>query len=142
MSFLNKFKKDKLDTETKVKAEKKINEEKENQQPKVQPAKKNEGIKGKTASSYRFLVKPLVTEKAGNMSAEGKYVFEVNSFANKVEIKKAIRAVYNVNPVKINILNVSGKSVRYGRTQGKTKNWKKAVVTLKPGDKIEVYEGV
>ena len=61
---------------------------------------------------------------------------------NKVEVKKAIRTIYNVEPIKVNIANFSGKSVRYGRIKGKTKNWKKAIVTLKQGDKIEVYEGV
>jgi large subunit ribosomal protein L23 len=76
------------------------------------------------------------------MAQLGKYVFAVSPKANKVEIKKAIRTIYNVDPIKINILNLSGRSVRYGRTSGRTKNWKKAVITLKKGDKIEIYEGV
>jgi large subunit ribosomal protein L23 len=61
---------------------------------------------------------------------------------NKVEVKKAIRVIYKVDPVSVNIANFSGKKVRYGRRSGKTKDWKKAIVTLKSGDKIQVYEGV
>ncbi|OGY45565.1 MAG: 50S ribosomal protein L23 [Candidatus Buchananbacteria bacterium RIFCSPHIGHO2_02_FULL_38_8] len=88
------------------------------------------------------MIKPLVTEKAADLGALGKYVFAIDPKMNKIEVKKAIRSIYKVDPVQVNILNFSGKYVRYGRVWGKTKNWKKAVVTLKPGDKIEVYEGV
>ncbi len=99
-------------------------------------------LRGKTDLAYRILVKPLITEKASDIGSLNKYIFAVSPKTNKVEIKKAIRSVYNVDPIKINISNFSGKKVRYGRIQGVTKGWKKAVVTLKPGDKIEVYEGV
>ncbi len=99
-------------------------------------------IKGKSLQSYRVLVKPLVTEKAAQIGALSKYIFVVHPKLNKLEVRKAIRAVYGLDPIKVNILNVSGKSVRYGRVTGKTKDWKKAVITLKPGEKIEVYEGV
>lgn len=99
-------------------------------------------LKGKSSAAPRILIKPLVTEKAADLSSFSQYVFAVDSKANKIEVKKAIRAIYNVEPVKVNIVSVSGKKVRYGRLSGKTKNWKKAVVTLKPGDKIEIYEGV
>jgi len=99
-------------------------------------------IKGKTNQSYQILVKPLVTERAAEIAALGKYVFMVNRAMNKVEVKKAIRSVYNVEPIKINMINVVGKKVRYGRSLGQRKDWKKAIVTLKPGDKIEIYEGV
>jgi len=109
---------------------------------KIAVKKSDQVIKGLTKQAYRVLVKPLVTEKASSLSAAGKYLFVVNPKMNKVEIKKAVRAIYKVEPIKINIANFSGKSVRYGRTAGKTKDWKKAVVTLKPGDKIEIYEGV
>ena len=114
------------------------------QQEKVsaKPASKSEEIKGKGLEAYRVLIKPLVTEKASSAGILNKYVFAINPRMNKVEVKKAVRAIYNVDPVKVNISNFSGKQVRYGRTSGQTKSWKKAVVTLKAGDKIEVYEGV
>jgi large subunit ribosomal protein L23 len=103
---------------------------------------KSDVIKGKTAQAYKVLVKPLVTEKASDLGVLNKYVFAIAVGMNKIEVKKAIRTIYKVEPVKINIANFKGKNVRYGRVKGKTKSWKKAVVTLKPGDKIEVYEGV
>jgi len=108
----------------------------------IKPEAKPGEIKGKTRQAYQVLIKPLVTEKAGDIGALGKYVFAINPGMNKVEVKKAIRTIYNVEPTKVNIANFSGKKVRYGRVKGKTKSWKKAIVTLKPGDKIEVYEGV
>ena len=103
---------------------------------------KTEGLKGKTNQAYQVLIKPLVTEKASELGILNKYVFAVNRRMNKIEIKKAVRSIYNVDPVSVNILNFSGKNVRFGRIKGKTKAWKKAVITLRPGDKIEIYEGV
>jgi len=99
-------------------------------------------IKGKTQVADRILIKPLVTEKAAEFSAVGKYIFVVNPKMNKIEVKKAVRQIYGVNPVRVNMTNVRGRQVRYGRVAGKTKSWKKAIVTLKAGDKIEIYEGV
>ena len=99
-------------------------------------------IKGKTTQAYRVLIKPLVTEKATDLGVLNKYIFAINPKMNKVEVKKAIRTVYKVEPIKVNISNFSGRKVRYGRVSGTTKSWKKAIVTLKEGDKIEVYEGV
>jgi len=156
MGFLDKFKKKSADEkilkdeagqkeekpkkidikESKVKTE-------ENDKKEVKKPGTSEGdIKGKTSQSYRILIKPLITEKAGDLGAINKYVFAVNPRMNKVEVKKAIRTIYKVEPVKISISNFSGKNVKYGRIRGKTKNWKKAIITLKEGDKIEVYEGV
>ena len=76
------------------------------------------------------------------MVSDNKYLFEVSPKANKVEIKKAVQAVYGVSPVKVNIINLSGKKIRYGKVRGKTKDKKKAIITLKQGETIEVYEGV
>jgi len=103
---------------------------------------KPENIKGKTVLAHRVIVKPLITEKAASLGEMNKYVFSVAPKMNKVEVKKAIRTIYKVDPVSINIANFKGKAVRHGRTSGTTRAWKKAIVTLKPGDKIEVYEGV
>jgi len=95
-----------------------------------------------TKNAYRVLIKPMVTEKGTILAAHNKYIFEVAKSANKIEIKKAIQMVYGVLPVKINIVNLGGKNVRYGKTHGITKDVKKAVVTLKKGESIQVYEGV
>jgi len=96
----------------------------------------------KASNAYKVLVKPLVTEKGAHFATEGKYLFEVSADTNKVEIKKAISDVYGVKPTDVNIMNVLGKAKRFGRIKGKRKDWKKAIVTLKKGETINVYEGV
>jgi len=89
-------------------------------------------------SKRSLIIRPVVTEKASALALNKSYVFLVNNKANKIEIKKAIKELYNVNPVSVNIIRKAGKAVRYGRTQGRTKEEKKAIVTLKSGDKIEL----
>lgn len=90
----------------------------------------------------RFLLKPLVTEKSTYRQSEGQYCFIVQPAANKVEVKKAIEAIYNVQVRKVRMMNYQGKTVRYGRILGQRKNWKKAMITLKPGEKIEIHKNV
>lgn len=103
---------------------------------------------GKSASTSRFdgafrvLVKPLVTEKATDLSSSNKYVFVITKPANKIEVAKAVYAVYGVKPVSVNIVSMKGKVVTRGRIKGQRKDWKKAIVTLKKGDSIKIYEGV
>lgn len=98
--------------------------------------------KEETGEAYHVLVKPLVTEKGSWLGANNQYLFEVAPRTNKVEVTKAIKKVYGVDPIKVNIMNVRGRYVRYGRTEGATKGWKKAVVTLPQGQKIEIQEGL
>jgi large subunit ribosomal protein L23 len=98
--------------------------------------------KDDTKLAYKILIKPLITEKATNLVSLNKYAFKVADNANKVEIKKAIKALYGFEPVSINIINARGKRLTYGRTRGKKSNWKKAIITLKASDKLEIYEGV
>lgn len=114
-------------------------------------AKKDDKKSGKIAKgkperifrdAYKVIVRPLITEKAANLGSENKYVFAVNINANKIEIAKAVNEVYGIKPVRVNIISVKGKKVRYGRIIGQRKNWKKAVVTLPKGKTIKVYEGV
>ncbi len=96
-------------------------------------------IKG---NAYRILIRPLITEKVTELGVYNKYAFEISLKANKTEVKKSIKEVYGVMPISVNIINMKGKKVRSGRTAGKKKDWKKAIVTLKTGEKIQVYEGV
>lgn len=93
-------------------------------------------------NAYKVLVKPLITEKASILNSENKYFFEVAKNANKIEIAKAIKEVYGIKPVSVNIIRVSGKKVAQGKIGGKRKDWKKAIVTLPEGQAIKVYEGV
>jgi len=91
---------------------------------------------------YNVLSKPLVTEKNVQLQAKGKYSFKVADAANKRQVKQAVEEAFNVGVVKVNIITVPGKQRRIGRRMVLTPSWKKAVVTLKPGDKIELFEGV
>jgi large subunit ribosomal protein L23 len=112
-------------------------------EPKKEEAKKEKKSKKKDdTDAYKILERPLVTEKATDLVMLNKYIFAVPRSATKAEISKKIINVYGVKPVKVNILNVSGKKVRFGRRFGKKKDWKKAIVTLHAEDKIEIYEGV
>lgn len=91
---------------------------------------------------HRVLLKPVISEKATIGASSNKYTFEVAINSNKVEIKKAIKEVYNVAPLSVTIVNQRGKDVRFGRHSGTTKRVKKAIVTLKKGDSIKLYEGI
>ncbi|MEA2064773.1 MAG: 50S ribosomal protein L23 [Patescibacteria group bacterium] len=92
--------------------------------------------------AYRVLVNPRITEKITDLGVFDKYGFVVANNANKIEVKKAIQEVYGVKPIVVNIMNIKGKKVRSGRVSGRRKDWRKAIVTLKKGEKIEVYQGV
>lgn len=93
--------------------------------------------------AYSVLKKPLITEKSNFMKEElNQITFEVDRRANKIEIKEAVKKLFNVNVVKVRTFTMIGKRKRMGRTEGKTSNWKKAIVTLKEGERIEFFEGV
>ncbi len=92
--------------------------------------------------SNKIILKPVITEQSMDCAAQGKYTFRVASDSNKFEIKDALEKIFKVKVMKVNIINISGKERRRGRIVGKTSSWKKAIVTLKKGDKIEIFEGV
>ena len=104
-------------------------------------AVKKTGVKNHE-TAYRVLIKPLITEKATNLSAENKYVFMVARSANKISVARAMEITYGVKPVAVNIINSDGKFVTRGRIKGQRSDSKKAIITLKAGDTIKVYEGV
>ena len=89
-----------------------------------------------------IILKPVVTEKAVDLMQENKYAFKVRNDANKIEIKQAIEEIFKVKVVSVNTLRVHGKTKRMGRYEGKTSEWKKAIVQLREGDTIEVFEGM
>lgn len=93
-------------------------------------------------TAYDVIIKPVVTEKTVDMMEAGKYTFKVARDANKFEIKKAVQDIFKVEVVNISTMNVRGKLKRQGRSQGMTPAWKKAIVTLKEGQSIEVFEGL
>ncbi len=91
---------------------------------------------------YAVLRRPLITEKNTMLQAQGKYAFEIAREANKPQIKQAVEKAFKVKVLAVNVMTVPGKTRRVGRRQVLTQSWKKAIVTLKPGDKIEFFEGV
>ena len=91
---------------------------------------------------YEVLRRPLITEKNTLLQAQGRYAFEVAAKDNKQQIKQAVETAFKVGVTAVNTMTVPGKQRRVGRRQVLTSPWKKAIVTLKPGDKIELFEGV
>lgn len=89
---------------------------------------------------YEVLRRPLITEKNSGLQALGKYSFEVSARANKYEIKQAVEKAFKVTVLSVNVMNVSGKRRRMGKGIVTSPSWKKAVVTLKPGDSIQLFE--
>jgi large subunit ribosomal protein L23 len=93
-----------------------------------------------TVHRFEVLRRPLITEKYTALQAEGKYAFEVAKQATKTQVKEAVESAFNVKVTGMNLMTVAGKRRRLGRRILAAKPWKKAVVTLKPGDKIELFE--
>jgi large subunit ribosomal protein L23 len=91
-------------------------------------------------SPHEIVVRPLITEKNTNLMLFNKYSFEVLRGASKPQIKRAIEVLFNVSVEKVHTMNVRGKLKRRGREVGYTREWKKAIVTLVPGDRIEIFE--
>jgi len=105
--------------------------------------KKNSAIEKKISKkdfsqiAAKILKAPHVTEKAINMGQENKYVFKISPEGNKAEVKKAVSELYGVNVIDVNIINIPKKKRRLGQNQGFKSGYKKAVVTLAKGEKIE-----
>jgi large subunit ribosomal protein L23 len=92
---------------------------------------------------YQVLLRPIITEKATMLAGENKYAFEVDRRVNKLQIRQAVEAAFDVRVTSVNVMNVKGKRRRVGRSNpGRSPDWKKAIVTLAEGDKIQVFEGV
>ncbi len=91
---------------------------------------------------YNVLVRPLITEKNTILQALNKYAFEIAKEANKPQVKQAVEKTFKVKVTTVNVSTVPGKTKRVGRRLVQTRSWKKAIVTLKAGDKIEIFEGV
>ncbi len=86
--------------------------------------------------------RPVVTEKSTILAGADRYVFEVASTANKIQIKEAVETAFNVDVVSVRTMTMPGKMRRVRKNRGMTSPWKKAIVEVQPGQKIEVFEGV
>jgi Ribosomal protein L23 len=92
---------------------------------------------------YHIIRRALITEKSTIAKDESnKYIFEVDRRANKIEVAKALEKLFKVKVLDVHVMNVTGKKKRVGRILGEKRSWKKAVVTLAPGSRIEIHEGV
>lgn len=147
--FSKKTKEETKDTVKKTEAKVKVADKKETKKPVIKKTevkktvnKSDKKSDKKNGEAYRFLLRPIISEKATIGAADGKYTFEVSMDANKVAIKQAIQEVYGVKAIAVNVINKRGKNVRFGRKYGRTKNIKKVVITLKKGESIKLYEGI
>ena len=90
----------------------------------------------------QILIEPVLSEKANILREERKYVFKVDPRATKLQIKEAVRKLYNVNPISCTVMRVGGKPKRLRSRPGYTSSWKKAIVKLSKDEKISIFEGV
>ncbi len=92
---------------------------------------------------YNIIQRPLITEKATSQKEkDNKISFVVHPKANKIQIKEAVERLLEVKVDRVNVMNIEGKKKRMGRFEGKRSDWKKAVITLKEGENLELIEGV
>jgi large subunit ribosomal protein L23 len=99
----------------------------------------------RSLNAFSTIIRPVVSEKSTLLGEQGKYVFEVASDANKIQIKHAVEEAFSNKKVQVsevNILRVPGKLRRRGRSVGMTRSWKKAIVTLRAGQRLDLCEGV
>ena len=160
-NWLNKKKKEQLENagEQKKKTAPKAAAESKNAPEKTEKKEVKKAVKEKTDAietaevkakgklpagsiAYRVLVKPLVTEKSAIAESENKYSFVVARWANKYQVKQAIKDMYGVVPEDVNMVNVNGRRIRFGRMEGRRSDYKKAIITLPQGKTITLHTGV
>jgi large subunit ribosomal protein L23 len=94
-------------------------------------------------SQYDIIIRPLITEKTSiQKEMANQLTFEVDRKANRIEIRRAIERIFNVRVATVRTMQVKGKVKQRGRIVGKRRDWKKAIVTLRPGERIDFFEGV
>lgn len=91
--------------------------------------------------AHDIILRPVITEKSSRLMELNKYSFEVHLSANKIQVRKAIEEIFKVKVTAVHILNIHPKPKRMGAFIGKTRSWKKAIVSLAPGERIDFFEG-
>ena len=91
--------------------------------------------------AHDIIIKPIITEKSSALVELNKYTFEVHKSANKIQIRQAVEQIFKVKVLSVNTMNVPAKPKRMGAFIGKTRSWKKAIVALAEGQRIEFFEG-
>jgi large subunit ribosomal protein L23 len=92
-------------------------------------------------NSRQVILEPVVSEKSYALMADGKYTFRVDERAHKTQIRLAVEEIFNVGVIEVRTIKVRSKPKRRGLHRGTTRSWKKAIVQLAPGDRIELFEG-
>lgn len=90
----------------------------------------------------QILIEPILSEKANTLREQGKYVFKVDFSANKIQVKEALRRLFNVHPISCTMMVVGGKPKKVRNRSGYTATWKKAIVRLPKDEKISLFEGI
>jgi large subunit ribosomal protein L23 len=91
--------------------------------------------------SRQVIIRPIVSEKSYALIAQNKYTFRVHPDAHKTQIRHAVEEIFDVHVAEVKTMKVRSKPKRRGYTAGRTRGWKKAIVQLEPGDRIELFEG-
>ncbi|MEK7681019.1 MAG: 50S ribosomal protein L23 [Patescibacteria group bacterium] len=142
-NWLNKKKKEQLKkTGDKPEVKAVVKKEKEAKGAKTEKETKPKKILPAGSKAYQVLIRPLVTEKSAIAESANKYSFEVSGWTNKIQIKQAIKEIYGIAPTDVNVINMEGRAVRFGRAQGRRSGFKKAIVTLPQGKVIDIHAGV
>ena len=90
----------------------------------------------------QVIIRPVVSEKSYVLSAANKYTFRVHPDAHKTEIRQAVEALFDVNVVEVRTVSVKSKPKRRGLTRGRSRSWKKAIVQVRPGQTIPIFQGL
>jgi large subunit ribosomal protein L23 len=90
----------------------------------------------------QVVIRPVVSDKSYQLATIGKYVFRVHADAHKTQIRQAVEALFDVHVVDVRTLSVKSKPKRRGAVRGRTRSWKKAIVQLRPGESIPIYQGL
>src|SRR5262249_57176992 len=104
-------------------------------------AEREERGDGRLMDARTILIRPVISEKSYALIAEGKYTFRVDDRAHKTQIAQAVEEVFSVEVAEVRTAKVRAKPKRRGLTKGRTRSWKKAIVQLAPGERIELFEG-
>lgn len=124
--------------------DKKTEENEGEKKKETEPSKKKTDNRpdGRMSFAYGVLIEPWVTEKSHDQMAKNKYIFKINKSSGKKEIKKAVEELYGVRVTTVNVVSIPAKKRMAGGKTGWKSGFKKALVTLKEGDKIELFKGV
>ncbi len=93
-------------------------------------------------TAQQILIRPLITEKGTLLSDQNKYLFAVSPDATKIDVRRAVEQTFGVTVLSVNVMNVPGKEKRFGRHRYRTPRWRKAIVSLQPGQTIDLFSGV